>query len=307
MSFTNNLENRFLAKPNGNIRHRNASGQAVLTVGLLALAAVSLAPFGMMLVMSLKSNAQIFAHFWDLPSPPRWDFYGKAWLALSGYIVNTLIVAASTVIGVLTLSSMAGYTFARHRFPGRELLYYLILALMMIPGVLTLIPTFALVKAIALPAIHIGGWTLGPFALLNTRWALILPYISGGQILGILLCRGFFQGLPEEMFEAARLDGAGEFTIYRTIALPLSKPILAAVAITTTLGVYNDYVWPLVALTDNNIQTFSVGVTKFAGEYSLDYGPTLAGYALGSLPLLLLFALGMRPFIQGITAGALKA
>jgi multiple sugar transport system permease protein len=286
---------------------RNAFGQAALLGGLLALTALALVPFVMMVAMSLKSNAQIFAHFWEPPAPARWDFYGKAWEALHGYIFNTLVVALATVAGVLTLSSLAGYTFARHRFPGREGLYYLILALMMIPGVLTLIPAFALVKWIALPEIHVGGWTFGPFALLNTRWALILPYISGGQILGIVLCRAFLQGLPEEMFEAARLDGASEFEIYRQIALPLSKPILAAIAITTTLGVYNDYIWPLVTLTDNNIQTFSVGVTKFAGEYNLDYGPTLAGYALGSLPLLLLFALGMRPFIQGLTAGAIKA
>jgi ABC-type glycerol-3-phosphate transport system permease component len=286
---------------------RNAFGQAALLGGLLLLTALALVPFVMMVAMSLKSNAQIFAHFWEPPAPARWDFYGKAWEALHGYIFNTLIVALATVAGVLTLSSLAGYTFARHRFPGREGLYYLILALMMIPGVLTLIPAFALVKWIALPEIHVGGWTFGPFALLNTRWALILPYISGGQILGIVLCRAFLQGLPEEMFEAARLDGASEFEIYRQIALPLSKPILAAIAITTTLGVYNDYIWPLVTLTDNNIQTFSVGVTKFAGEYNLDYGPTLAGYALGSLPLLLLFALGMRPFIQGLTAGAIKA
>jgi len=291
----------------GEGKTQRSVGQTALIGGLLVLLALALMPFGMMLVMSLKSNAQIFAHFWELPSPPRWDFYGQAWSALNGYISNTLLIAFLTVLGVLVLSSMAGYTFARHRFPGREALYYLILALMMIPGVLTLIPTFALVKAIAIPEVHIGGIIFGPFALLNTRGALILPYISGGQILGILLCRGFFQGLPEEMFEAARLDGAGEFDIYRRIALPLSKPILAAVAITTALGVYNDYIWPLVAVTDNSIQTFTVGVTKFAGEYNLDYGPTLAGYALGSLPLLLLFALGMRPFIQGITAGSIKA
>ncbi|MCW3094790.1 MAG: putative transporter permease protein [Chthonomonadaceae bacterium] len=289
------------------IKVRNAFGQAALFGGLLALTALALVPFVMMVAMSLKSNAQIFAHFWEPPAPARWDFYSKAWEALHGYIFNTLVVALVTVAGVLTLSSLAGYTFARHRFPGREGLYYLSLALMMIPGVLTLIPAFALVKWIVLPEIHVGGWTFGPFALLNTRWALILPYISGGQILGIVLCRAFLQGLPEEMFEAARLDGANEFEIYRQIALPLSKPILAAIAITTTLGVYNDYIWPLVTLTDNNIQTFSVGVTKFAGEYNLDYGPTLAGYALGSLPLQLLFALGMRPYIQGLTAGAIKA
>lgn len=288
-------------------KHHRTFGQVMLLIGLLALTGLALVPFVMMLFMSLKSNAQIFAHFWAPPAPAKWEFYGKAWEALHGYIFNTLIVALATVAGVLTFSSLSGYTFARHRFPGREALYYLILALMMIPGVLTLIPAFALVKSMSLPEIHLWRWTFGPFALLNTRWALILPYISGGQILGIVLCRTFLQGLPEEMFEAARLDGASEFDIYRRIALPLSKPILAAIAITTTLSVYNDYIWPLVTLTDNSIQTFSVGVTKFAGEYNLDYGPTLAGYALGSLPLLLLFAIGMRPYLQGLTAGAIKS
>lgn len=288
-------------------RIQRAGAQGLLTFLLVGLLALSLVPFLMMLVMSLKSNAQIFAHFWDLPKPARWDYYASASQALAGYILNTLLVAGITVLGVLLLSSMSGYTFARHRFPGREGCYYLILALMMIPGVLTLIPTFALVKALQYPAIHLGGWTFGPFALLNTRWALILPYISGGQILGILLCRSFFQSLPEEMFEAARLDGASELDLYRRIALPLSRPILATVAITTTLSVYNDYIWPLVVISDNSLQTFTVGVTKFAGEFNLDYGPTLAGYALGSLPLLLLFAVGMKQFIQGITAGSIKA
>lgn len=287
---------------------RGFSGtRAALTAGLLVLLALSVVPFAMMIVMSLKSNAQIFAHFWDPPRPARWDFYVQAWSALYKYILNTLIVAVVTVTGVLVLSSMAGYTFGRHKFPGKELFYYLILALMMIPGVLTLIPTYALVKAIQFPAVHLGPWTFGPFALLNTRWALILPYISGGQVFGILLCRGFFQSLPEELFEAARLDGASEFAIYRRLAMPLSRPILATVAIMTVLSIYNDYIWPLIVISDNSLQTFSVGVTKFAGEFNLDYGPTLAGYVLGSLPLLLLFAVGMRQFIQGITAGALKA
>ena len=299
MSLSNRQINSQALKRNG--------AQTALTLLLVGLLALSLVPFGMMLVMSLKSNAQIFAHFWELPHPARWDFYGRAYSALAGYILNTLLVAALTVGGVLLLSSMAGYTFARHRFPGREMLYYLILSLLMVPGVLTLIPTFALVKSIQFQAVHLGSWTFGPCALLNTRWALILPYVSGGQIFGILLCRGFFQSLPEGLFEAARLDGASELEVYRRIALPLSRPILATIAIMTTLSVYNDYIWPLVAISDSNLQTFSVGVTKFAGEYNLDYGPTLAGYALGSLPLLLLFAFGMRYFIQGITAGALKA
>jgi len=126
------------------------------------------------------------------------------------------------------------------------------------------------------------------------------------QVLGILLCRGFFQSLSEELFEAARLDGASEWQVYRRMALPLSRPILATVAIMTSLSVYNDYIWHPVAISNNSLQTFSVGVTKFAGEFNLDYGQTLAGYVLGSIPLLLLFVFGMRYFIQEITAGSLK-
>lgn len=285
---------------------RKTRSQGILLTLLLLLLFLSLVPFGMMLVLSLKSNAQIFTHFWEFPKPLRWDFYGKAYTALIGYILNTAYVAVITVFGVLALSSLSGYTFARHRFPGREWLYYAILALLMIPGILTLIPTFMLVKSLQIPAFAFVGREWGPFVLINTRWALILPYIAGGQVFGILLCRGFFQSLPEELFEAARLDGASEWEIYRRIALPLSRPILATIAIMTSLSVYNDYIWPLVAISDNALQTFSVGVTKFAGEFNLDYGPTLAGYVLGSIPLLLLFAFGMRYFIQGITAGSLK-
>lgn len=280
--------------------------QSALTAALLTLLALSLVPFVMMLVLSLKSNAQIFTHFWELPNPVRWDFYSKAYAALIGYIANTAVVAVLTVVGVLALSSLSGYTFARHRFPGREVLYYGILSLLMIPGILTLIPAYMLVKTLQVPAFTFVGHTWGPYALINTRWALILPYIAGGQVFGILLCRGFFQSLPEQLFEAARLDGASEWEIYRRIALPLSRPILATIGIMTSLSVYNDYIWPLVVISDNGLQTFSVGVTKFAGEFNLDYGPTLAGYVIGSVPLLLLFAFGMRYFIQGITSGSLK-
>ena len=128
------------------MRQRKTFAQGSLLTALLVLLALSFVPFGMMVIMSLKSNAQIFAHFWDLPNPVRWDFYPQAYSALSQYIVNTLVVALLTVFGVLLLSSLAGYTFARHRFPGREGFYYLILALLMIPGVLTLIPTYNLVR-----------------------------------------------------------------------------------------------------------------------------------------------------------------
>jgi len=267
-------------------------GEMLAAIVLAMLLAVSLLPFVMMLLLSLKTNADIFTRFWGLPQPARWDFYREAAVALKGYLLNTLIVTVVVVPGVLLLSSLSGYALSRLTFRGRDAVFALILALLVVPGILTLIPTYALVQSMG---------------LLNTRWALILPYLAGGQVLGVVLCRTFFASLPDELFEAMRLDGAGDLQIYRHLALPLSLPTLATIAIMSTLGIYNDYIWPLVTISDSSLQTFTVGVTRFAGEFNLDYGPTLAGYVIGSLPLIVLFAVGMRAFVQGVTSGALKA
>jgi ABC-type glycerol-3-phosphate transport system permease component len=267
-------------------------GEMLAAIVLAMLLAVSLLPFVMMLLLSLKTNADIFTRFWGLPQPARWDFYREAAVALKGYLLNTLIVTVVVVPGVLLLSSLSGYALSRLTFRGRDAVFALILALLVVPGILTLIPTYALVQGMG---------------LLNTRWALILPYLAGGQVLGVVLCRTFFASLPDELFEAMRLDGAGDLQIYRHLALPLSLPTLATIAIMSTLGIYNDYIWPLVTISDSSLQTFTVGVTRFAGEFNLDYGPTLAGYVIGSLPLIVLFAVGMRAFVQGVTSGALKA
>jgi ABC-type glycerol-3-phosphate transport system permease component len=273
-------------------RRKVRLGEMLAAAVLMVLLALSLLPFVMMLLLSLKTNADIFTRFWGLPQPARWDFYREAAVALKGYLLNTLIIVVVVVPGVLLLSSLAGYALARLYFRGRDAVFALILALLVVPGILTLIPTYALVQSMG---------------LLNTRWALILPYLAGGQVLGVVLCRTFFASLPDELFEAMRLDGAGDLQIYRHLALPLSLPTLATIAIMSTLGIYNDYIWPLVTITDSSLQTFTVGVTRFAGEFNLDYGPTLAGYVIGSLPLIVLFAVGMRAFVQGVTSGALKA
>lgn len=274
-------------------RRRRARLSGIVSGVVLAVfLALSLLPFVMMLLLSLKTNADIFTRFWAPPQPARWDFYTQAATALKGYLLNTLIVTAAVVPGVLLFSSLSGYALARLTFRGRDTVFALILALLVVPGILTLIPTYALVQSMG---------------LLNTRWVLILPYLAGGQVLGVVLCRTFFASLPDELFEAMRLDGAGDLQIYRYLALPLSLPTLATIAIMSTLGIYNDYIWPLVTISDSSLQTFTVGVTRFAGEFNLDYGPTLAGYVIGSLPLIVLFAVGMRAFVQGVTSGALKA
>lgn len=264
-----------------------------LTLAVLGvLLALSLAPFVMLLLLSLKSNADLFTNFWGLPSPPHWDYYAKAWTALWPFLRNTFQLILVVVPAVVWLASLAGYALSRLRFPGREAVSAAILALLMVPGILTLIPTYGLVKQLG---------------LLNTPWALILPYLAGGQVLGVVLTRTFFAGIDEELFEAMRIDGASDLQLYRHLALPLSLPTLTTVAMMTSLGIYNDYIWPLVALSDNQLQTFTVGVTRFSGEFAMEYGPTLAGYVIGSIPLIILFAFGMRTFVRGVTAGALKS
>jgi ABC-type glycerol-3-phosphate transport system permease component len=210
------------------------------------------------------------------------------------------------VIGTVGLASLSAYAFARHRFPGREQLFYSIIALMMVPGVLTLISSFMWMKQFPLA----GGndlWGRHGNGLLNSHLALILPYIAGGQAFSIFVLRSFIAALPEELFEAARLDGASDWVLFRRLAVPLSKPIMGTIAIMVAMSAWNDYVWPLIVLSDDGMRTLSIGLTFFRGAYQTTYGPLMAGYVLASLPLLALFLLTMRAFIAGLTSGALKA
>lgn len=275
-----------------------------LGLGLLLL--LTFYPFFFLILTSFKDNTQFFHDFWGFPSPPQWDNYRQAWEAISPYAINSVVVTVSTVIGTLFVASLSAYAFARHRFPGREALFYAILALMMVPGVLTLVSAFMWMKQFPLT----GGndlWGSGGTGLLNTHWALLLPYVAGGQVFAIFILRSFIAALPEELFEAARLDGASEWRLFGAIAVPLSRPILATVAVMTTLSTWNDYVWPLIVLSEESKKTLSIGLAFFRGAYQTTYGPLMAGYVLASIPLLLLFLLTMRSFIAGLTSGALKA
>jgi len=266
--------------------------QTILITILLAILALSFLTIALMVFLSLKDNGQIYGRFWSLPDPVRWENYREGWVAMRRYIFNTLWYSLASVALVVFLSSLSGYVFARHRFPGKEVIYVVILALLMVPGVLTLIPAFVLV---------------GELGLLNTPWALILPWTAGGQIFGILLCRSFFATLPQELFDAAKVDGASDFEQYFRIALPLSWPILVTLAIMHLVGSYNDFIWPLLTITDDNIQVVTVGLTHFQGEFgTVSLGPQMAAYAVASLPLVILFAFGMRYYVRGLTSGAVK-
>jgi ABC-type glycerol-3-phosphate transport system permease component len=283
---------RAAAGPRRRIRWGRVISQAMIASILFGLLALSLITIILMIFLSLKDNGQIYGRFWSPPNPIRWENYIDGWHVMRRYIFNSLVYSLTSVVGVVFLSSLSGYVFARHRFPGRETIYVLILALLMVPGVLTLIPSFVLV---------------GQLGLLNTPWALILPWTAGGQVFGILLCRTFFATLPQELFDAAKIDGASEFEMYRRIAVPLSWPILVTLSVMHLVASYNDFVWPLITISDPTIQVVTVGLTQFTSQYGVtDWGPRMAAYAVAAMPLVILFSFGMRYYMRGLTSGAIK-
>lgn len=221
------------------------------------------------------------------------DGYVYAWSMLRPYMLNTFFVALITVGGVVFIGSISAYVFSRCRFPGRKMLFNVVLSMMMIPGVLTLVPSFMIVKKLG---------------LLNSYWVLILPYIAGGQILAIFLFKGFFDGLPQDLFDSARIDGAGHIRLYWHIVLPLSKPIIAVVTVVNIMATWNNFLWPFITNTDSSYHVVASGLYLLAqSTQASNLATVFAGYALSSIPLLVLFVFATRPFMKGITAGAFKA
>jgi ABC-type glycerol-3-phosphate transport system permease component len=262
----------------------------ILVLSLLVL--LTLLPIIFMIVSSLKNNSQILSNFWSVPSPAVWGNYSSAFESTWRYVVNTVFYAAGASIMVMVLSAVAGYIFAKKMFPGKELLFFIMLAMMMIPHVLTLIPAFVLYENMGLT---------------NTPWAILIASAAGGQVFGTFLCRSTMTGIPNELFEAARIDGANEVAVFLRTVIPLSLPILVTLFIMHSVGVYNDYVWPLLVIRDSNLQVISVGLTQFSKQFGItDMGPQFAAYAISSVPLVLTFTFGMKYYVQGMTQGALK-
>jgi multiple sugar transport system permease protein len=205
------------------------------------------------------------------------------------WFVNTLIVTVVTVAGNLLLCSLAGYAFARIKFFGREVVFILILATLMIPFQVVMIPAFIIVK-------HLG--------LINTLGGLIVPNLAGA--FGIFLLRQFFRTLPVELEEAARIDGASRLGVLFKIVLPLSGPALATVAVITFLWTWNDFLWPLITIYSPSNMTLQLGLTTFQGTHQTATNLLMAANVMSLVPVLLLFFLAQRYFIRGIASTGLK-
>jgi multiple sugar transport system permease protein len=205
------------------------------------------------------------------------------------YFLNSFIIASAVTLISLLFNSMAGYAFAKFRFPGKDRLFRLLLSGMVVPAQVTMLPLFLMLKT---------------FGLVNTYAGAIVPGLA--SIFGIFLIRQFAGSIPDSLIEAARIDGASDFKIYRSVVLPLCRPILSTLALFTFMGTWNDFMWPLIIMTDDARYTLPVAIANLKGEHLLDLELMMAGSVVTILPVLILFLAFQRHYIRGIMVGGVK-
>lgn len=276
------------ASPDGRI-------EAAILLLLVAFSGVMFYPFLWLIFSSFKTGSDIVS----IPIrllPAEWTLSAYQMVMnperanLPQAYLNSFMVTAGTVLAVLFTSSLGGFVFARLDFPGRKYLFYFILSTTMVPFLTLLIPLYIVMKNLN---------------LLNTLWGLWVPSIFSS--FGIFLSRQFIYGIPGELYDAAKIDGCGDFGIYRTVILPLTKPLLSVLAIFTFLGAFNAYLWPLVILNDRDKMTLPLVLSRIADRFGAqDYQAVMAGSVLISLPPLIVFLLFQRNFVRGIALTGIK-
>jgi multiple sugar transport system permease protein len=268
-----------------------AIAKPVLWVFMLMLAAGFMLPLIWMISSSLKPEAEVMAlppSF--IPSEPQWGNYPQIFGLIPVFLFNSVKLAAYNVVGILIVSSLAGYAFGRLQFAGRDFAFLVLLATSIIPGIAYLIPQYIVFRQI--------GW-------IDTHFPLWVPRVLT-PVFATFLMRQAFMTIPRELEDAAKIDGASTFTTYWRIMLPQTKPALAAIGVFTFLESWNDLFGPLIFLNSERLQTLPVALAQFRGEYFTQISLLMAGATVAVLPVLIVFVLAQRYFIQGITMTGLK-
>ncbi len=281
-------------------------GHLVSHVVLVAGAAAMLLPFVWMVSTSVKPADQLFTAppTW-VPHPAQWDNYVKAMGAgnFGRYAMNSLFLGIANLLTNVFLSALAGYAFARLRFPGRNVLFLLVLATLMVPYQVTIIPLFVIIRHIPL----FGGNDMfgqGGIGWINSYWGLIVP--GAVSAFGIFMLRQFFQTLPVELEDAARIDGADEFRIFWQIMLPLAMPAVATLAIFSFQAGWNAFLWPLLITTTDDMRTIQLGLTVFVQQYRTQWDQLMAATVVATLPVILVFGFGQRLLVRSVAFTGLK-
>ncbi|MET3698287.1 carbohydrate ABC transporter membrane protein 2 (CUT1 family) [Bacillus oleivorans] len=257
------------------------------------IASISLYPILLMVMSSFKTNAEIFENPLSWPESLSLETYRTLLdqIPFMTYFFNSVIVSFGAVVLVLITASLASFYIARYRFKWNNFLFLLFLMGMMIPIKLGIVPLFIL---------------MNDLHLTNSLWSLILMYTATGIPLSILILTGFFKTMPKELEEAARIDGASDLRILWNVVFPLMRPALGTVMIITFIQSWNDFFFPLIFITEEAKKTIPVGMLSLFGEHSADWGALFAGLTLSSLPMLILFFIASKQFMEGLTAGAIK-
>ena len=279
----------------GELKKISVIPQIILLCVLAVLLLMVFFPLIMTLIKSVKTPTQDTYKPFELTFPFCWENYSIAWLYVSPLISNSLFIAIMDTIGSLILASVTAYGFTRFKFPGREIIFMAIISLMMIPGSLTMIPKYIMIR---------------DFGLINKYFGVILPGMIAGLPFRLLLLRTFFNGVPNDLFEAAEIDGANHLHQFFHIMIPMCIPILATICMNNFLQSWNELLWPRLILLDENLQTIPIGLASFTQNYQTITGGTmgapLAGYIIVSIPLVILFAFTSKQFVRGLTSGAFK-
>ncbi len=256
-----------------------------------AVLAFAFLPLYLMIIVSVKSNQQFYQAPAVLTQPMFWENWVTAWRLVTPPVANSMFLSITSTVLTLFFGLCSAYFFARARMPLSTFLWNAILILMMMPAIANLVPLFTLLRDLS---------------LLNTLSALIIVGASGGQIFAIFMLRSFVSDIPQDLFEAAEIDGASHFRQMITIVLPLSGPILGTVGVMHFISQWNDFVLPLIVMRDHARLPVMVQLLRMAGEYIKLWGPLMAGYAIASIPIIILFVFSMKLFIKGMTEGAVK-
>lgn len=291
----------------GRRRMGRRAGRILTYAILIAGTIICVAPFVWMLSASLEPIGQIFA--W----PPHWipshatlnnyTSFLSGSSSVGRWLLNSMFVSVTVTVLQVFLSALAAYAFAKRRFPGRNVIFFLFLGTMMFPGAIMFIPNYIVLKHIPL----FGGNSLagmGGHGWLNSFWGLIIP--AAISPFDIFLLRQFMKSIPDELLDAARMDGAREFMIFRRIVLPLCKPALAAVSIFTFGYFWQDYLWPLIVINSPNLYTLPLGLGQFVQQHNAQWGLLMAGSVISLLPVIVVFLIFQRHFIEGVSMSGLK-
>ena len=284
---------RVVSSHASHVRWQQRLGVAARFVLLFGVLAIALAPLVLMWMSAFKTRTEISAAPLALPATLQFDNLVQAWTVgrFGEYVGNSIIVTIPVVLGVVLLSAMAGYGFARYRFWGSQVLFYAFLIGLMVPFQSIMIPLYFNIK------------NLG---LLGTYWAMILPAVGLGLPFGIFLMQSFFRGLPRELADSARVDGCNEFQVFWRVLLPLARPAISSLVVFQFMWTWNAYLMPLLLMNQESLRPITLGLMFFQGRYTTNYALISAGVTIVTLPIILVYIIMQRQFLRGLTAGALR-